>query len=87
MEIKVIAGDITRTKADAVIVNLFEGMRKLEGNIASIDKALDGAISQLIRQGEIKGKLKEVTLVHSLGKLPASRVVVAGLGKKKELSQ
>ncbi len=86
MEIKVIAGDITRTKADAIIVNLFEGTKKLDGDIASIDKALDGAISRLIRQGEIKGKLKELTLVHSLGKLPSGRVVVAGLGKKKELS-
>ena len=86
MEIRVIAGDIARIKADAIIVNLFEGTKKLEGDIASINKALDGAISQLIRQGEIKGKLKEITLVHSLGKLPAGRVVVAGLGKKRGLS-
>ncbi len=86
MEIKVIAGDITKVKADAIIVNFFTGRRKLDGDIAALDKALDGAISQLVRQGEIKGKLNEVTVVHSLGKLPADRVVVAGLGKKAELS-
>ncbi len=87
MEIKVVAGDMTKTKADAIIVPFFEGMERPEGDIANIDKALDGAISQLISQGEIKGKLNEVTIIHSLGKLPAARVVIAGLGKQQELSQ
>jgi len=86
MEIKTIAGDITKIKADAIIVNFFEGMERLDGDIAVVDKALDGAISQLISQGEIKGKLNEITIVHSLGKLPTARVVVAGLGKQSELS-
>ena len=87
MEIKVVVGDIARIKAGAIVVNLFEGMERLDDDMATIDKALDGAISQLISQGEIKGKLNEVTIVHSLGKLPAARVVVAGLGKQQELTQ
>ena len=87
MEIKVIIGDITEIKAGAIIVNFFEGMEHLEGDIATVDKALAGAISQLISQGEIRGKLNEITIIHSLGKLPADRVVVAGLGKQPELSQ
>jgi len=86
MEIKVIAGDITKVEADAIIVNFYEGMESSEGDTAAVDKALDGAISQLIRQGEIKGKLNEITVVYSLGKLPAARVVVTGLGKQAELS-
>ena len=87
MQIKVIVGDITKIKTGAIIVNFFEGMERPAGVIATIDKALDGAISQLISQGEIKGKLNEVTIIHSLGKLPAARVVIAGLGKQQELSQ
>lgn len=87
MEIKVIVGDIAKIKAGAIIVNFFEEMERLDGDIATIDRALDGVISQLISQGEIKGKLNEITIIHSLGKLPADRVVVAGSGKKQELSQ
>ncbi|MEK7354297.1 MAG: leucyl aminopeptidase, partial [Chloroflexota bacterium] len=86
MEIKVVTGDIAKTKADAVIVNYFEATEHPEGDTAALDKALDGAISRLISQGEIKGKCNEVTIIHSLGKLPADRVVVVGLGKPSELS-
>ncbi|MBI4187433.1 MAG: leucyl aminopeptidase [Chloroflexi bacterium] len=86
MDIRAIAGDIVQTKADAIIVDFFEGTERLDGDIGRIDKALDGGISQLISQGEVKGKLNEVTIVHTLGKLPASRVAVVGLGKQAELS-
>ncbi|MBE9482173.1 MAG: leucyl aminopeptidase [Chloroflexi bacterium] len=87
MEINIIVGDIDKIEADAIIVNFFEEMEQLDGYIATIDKALDGTISQLIRHGEIKGKLNEVTIIHSLSKLPAARVVIAGLGKQQALSQ
>jgi len=86
LEIKVIAGNIAETETSAIVVDLFEGTECLSGDIAAIDSALGGVISRLIKQGEIKGKLNEVTLVHSLGRLPAARVVVVGLGKQSELS-
>ena len=86
MEIKVVAGDIASTEADAIIVNHFEGRKSPEGETAVVDRALDGAIAQLIKRGEIKGKPNEITMLHSFGKLPAGRVVVVGLGKPSELS-
>ncbi len=86
MEIKVIAGDIAGIEADAIIVNHFEGVKSPEGETAAVDRALDGAISQLIKRGEIKGKPNEITMVHSLGKLPAAHVAIVGLGKRSELS-
>jgi leucyl aminopeptidase len=85
MEIKVIAGDITKVEAGAIILGWFEGVKRPDGDLAVVDEALGGAISQLVNQGEIKGKLREVTIVHSLGKLPTARVVVLGLGKKEDL--
>ena len=86
MEIKVAIGKITEIKAGAIVVNFFEEMSHPEGDLATVDKALGGAISELINQGEIKGKLHEITVIHSLGKLPAARVVIAGLGKPLELT-
>lgn len=85
MEIKATADDIVSIKVDAIIVNYFEGQEGLAGDIAALDKALNGAITQLIEQGDIKGKPDEITLIHSFGKLPALRVVISGLGKQQEL--
>ncbi len=86
MEIKVATGNIAKIEADAIMVNFFEDMPRPEGDVATLDGALGGVISQLISQGEIKGKLKQTTIIHSLGRLPATRVVVVGLGKQKELT-
>ncbi len=84
MEIKVVQGDIAQADAPAIIVNLFEGVESPAGATGAVDKALDGAISQLIKDGEIKGKKGETTLIHTFGKIPAGRVVVLGLGKAGE---
>jgi leucyl aminopeptidase len=86
MEIKAIAGDITAVPVGGIITFLLEA-EDLSGEVASLDKTLEGAIAGLISQGEIKGKLGEITVIHSLGRLPAARVVIAGLGKRPELTQ
>jgi leucyl aminopeptidase len=86
LEIKVIAGDITKVEADAIVVNLFEGVEHPGGATGAVDKVLDGAITKLVEQGEIKGKLNEVNIIHSLGKMPARLIVVAGLGKQSEFN-
>ena len=79
--VKVVAGDITDFSTPALVVNLFEGVKHPSGGTGAVDRALDGAISALIEDGEIRGKLGELTLLHTLGRIPANRVVVAGLGK------
>jgi len=76
------AGDITTTDADAIVVNLFEGVTSPNGATGAVDKALDGAISSLIADGEIAGKQNQIAMIHTFGKLPAKRVVIVGLGKR-----
>ncbi|MBE9469724.1 MAG: leucyl aminopeptidase, partial [Chloroflexi bacterium] len=67
MEVKVVTGDITEIDADAIVVNLFQGVEEVSGASAAVDKALGGAISSLISKGEFKGKFGEVSVVHTLG--------------------
>ena len=78
---KVVAGDATEFATPALVINLFQGVTQPGGGTGAVDRALDGAISALIADGEVKGKLGEITMVHAMGRLPARRVVVAGLGK------
>ena len=81
MDIKAVSGDITQSDAGAIVVNLFEGVQSPGGATGAADRAMDGAISRLIADGEIKGKKGEITVIHTLGRIPPARVVVAGLGK------
>ena len=81
MRINVVSGDITSQSVGAVVVNLFEGVTNPGGATGAVDRALDGAISNLIEEGEIKGKSGELTLIHTLGRIAPARVLVAGLGK------
>jgi len=87
MEIKAKVGSIKRVRADAIIMCVYENMRRPRGDLSIVNKALNGTISTLIRNGEIKGKLGEVTIIHSMGKTTADRVVTVGLGKRTEVTQ
>lgn len=87
MEITVTIQDVTKVKSDALLINLFEGVKQPGGATGAVDRALGGAISKLIESGEIKGKRGEMTTVHVFGQIPASRVMVLGLGKREEFTR
>lgn len=80
MNIQVQQGAIQSTAADAVIVNLFEGVELAAGATGAVDKALNGAITEVIRAGDFRGKLNELAVLYTRGALPAPRVIVVGLG-------
>lgn len=84
MDIKLITGDVNKIKADAVIVGVFEDAERSELE-NDLDKALGGAVAELRARKEIKGKVSELTVIHSLGRIKAAKAAVLGLGKKKDL--
>ena len=86
MDIRIEVGDLARFPAKAIVVNLFQDVERPAGATGAVDKALDAVISQLIADGEIKGKLNELTLIHTFGKIPSPRVLVVGLGKREEFT-
>lgn len=86
MELRVQTGDVSSLKSDGIVVNLFEGATTPEGATFSVDKKLKGLLTKLIKKGDIKGKLGNATIVHTLERLPADRVCVVGLGKPSEFT-
>ncbi len=84
--VRVEQGSVDAWEDQAVVVNLFQGIKRPGGATGAVDKALDGAISELIEAGNIKGKFKEVTLFPTFGKIPAKKVAVVGLGKRKDFT-
>ncbi len=86
MQVRVESGDITKSEAQCVAVNLFEGVIAPGGGTGAVDRALGGMISELIAAGDIRGKWGELSLVHTFGRIPSPRVLVAGLGKPEEFT-
>ncbi len=86
MRVTVESGDIAKTESQCIVVNLFEGVAGPGGATGAVDHALNGMLTELIASGDIRGKSGELTLLHTFGKIPAPRVLVAGLGKSAEFS-
>ncbi len=81
MNITVRQGGIQTVAADAIIVNLFQGVTEPAGATGVVNKALGGAIGELIAGGDLRGKLGETVVLYPRGAIPARRVIVVGLGK------
>jgi leucyl aminopeptidase len=88
MEVRVQAGKIGEITADAIAVNLFQGVKEPGGAAGAIDAALGGAITRLIATGDFTGKLNETAVLYPTlaGGVLASRVIVVGLGKRDDFS-
>ncbi|HIJ94583.1 MAG TPA: leucyl aminopeptidase [Desulfuromonadales bacterium] len=54
---------------------------------SACNAALDGCLERMKASGEFTGKEKSSRLIHTLGKLPAERLLLVGLGKKSELNE
>ena len=81
VEVNVQQGNIVEVKTDALVVNLFKGVKVPGGATGAVDKALNGAIREVIAAGDIEGKLGETVVLYPRGAIPARRVIVVGLGE------
>jgi len=86
VKIRVVEGDPLALPSEALIVSLFEDDQRPTGALKAVDAALGGALSTLIEQGEIKGKLGEAHVLHTLGRIAPQRVIVCGLGKQPDFT-
>ena len=86
IKLTAVAGDIATSDADAIVVNLFDGVTSPSGATGAVDRALGGAISALIADKEITGKQNQISMIHTLGKLPTKRVIVLGLGRSEKFN-
>jgi leucyl aminopeptidase len=86
MKVELVAGDIVRQKADLLVVNLFEGVRKPEGAAGAVDAATGGAISAAIGDGDFKGEFGETLALRPGQGIGAPRLLVVGLGRKEKFT-
>ncbi len=86
MKAELVAGDIRMHKADMLVVNLFEGTESPSGATGAVDKAIGGAITAAIRDGDFRGKWGETLYLRPEKGIASPRVLVVGLGKKEKFT-
>ena len=84
MQTKVVPEKLEAVKADVLIVGMFE--KETNEYTKKLDKILNNEISVSLKKKEFSGEFGEMKAINTLGKIDARKVLVVGLGKKKEYS-
>lgn len=87
MKVTVIKDQIKDVLTDAIVIGIYEGVKSLTGALHNIDEQLGGIITDIISSDCFKGTEGEVLLVHSLGRIPAKKIFLLGLGKENDLNE
>jgi leucyl aminopeptidase len=83
MEFTIKSGSPEKQRSACVVVGVFDN-RKLSLSAELIDRASNGYISEIIRRGDMEGKLGSTLLLHSVRGTLADRVLLVGLGKERD---
>lgn len=86
MVLNVAMSDIRTVDADAVVVGMYEDVRPLKGGAGALDWVLCGALSRLVLEERIRGRIGEVALLTSSGKIPSPKIFLVGLGSRESVS-
>ena len=84
LKLSAVKGGIQEFSSDLIVVNLFEGVKKPAGATEAVDQALGGMITRVLDTGDFTGKRNSTLLLYTVGRIPAPRVLIVGLGKKEE---
>lgn len=83
MDFDIKVGTPEKQRGACVVVGVFES-RKLTDPAKVLDKATDGYISNILRQGDLEGKANTTLLLHNVPNTLCKRVLLIGLGKEQE---
>lgn len=86
MELIITQTDITQIKADALVVNLFEGAAEPTGAAGAANTATNGLVKTHIANHEFEGKPLDTLVLHSPAGLKTKHLIIIGLGKAEEFT-
>ena len=86
MNINIKIGIAEKESAEILVFYLYEDVKTVEGALAFFDNALNNTITELIKKREFVAKVNKTTVFPTYGKIPAKRIMLAGLGRKKDVT-
>ena len=85
MELHVVAQPLHELETEMLVLTVFEDDLNNADYFDALNEKLAGKISQIIESGEIQGKFREFTILHTEG-IGARRILMMGMGKRKDFS-
>ena len=86
MEFNLRAGTLATQRTGCIVVGAYEG-RKLSPSGEALDAASGRALAEALKSGDHEGKLGTTLLLRGVPKISADRVLLVGLGPKRELPE
>ncbi|MDH5359150.1 MAG: leucyl aminopeptidase [Gammaproteobacteria bacterium] len=84
MEFSVKSGSPEKQRSACVVVGVFEP-RRLSSAAQKLDEVTNGAISALVRRGDMEGKLGQTLLLHNPDNALCDRILLIGCGRERDL--
>ena len=72
--------------SDCIVLGIYEN-NEFSKSFHEIDQLTQGYLNDLVKSGELSGKLAQTVLLRDLQGLAAKRLLIVGCGKKGELSE
>ena len=85
MSFQIKSSPLEKISADWLIVSVNEGGALCEIGM-QVDSLLDGLLSRMIEEKDLKGKLAEVHKIYAPSQFAAKRILIVGLGKPEEIT-
>ncbi len=85
MEFSVKSGNPEKQRTACVVVGVFEP-RKLTPSAQRLDELTSGYLSNLLRRGDLEGKLDQTLLLHNVENTLCDRILLIGCGKERDLN-
>ena len=85
MDFTIKCGNPEKQRSACLVVGLFES-RRLSAAAKAIDSASKKYLINILKRGDIDGKIGKSLLLHNIPGIASSRVLLVGCGKEKGLS-
>lgn len=85
MKIHVESGRLEKTKTGAAVVFVFDD-EEIGRPADRLDRILGGMLRKLVKRGDFKPKIGVVAVIYPEGRIPAERLILAGIGKRAEFT-
>jgi leucyl aminopeptidase len=86
MEFSIKSGSPGKQRTGCVVVGVFDA-RKLSPSAQAIDDASRHYLAEVLRRGDLDGKLGTTLMLHKIPQIAADRVLLVGLGRERDFHE